>query len=128
MPESREPNGVIAVVDDDPAWVSRANPVSRVGGGGLRVRTALFGSVPRLSARLSGPGRPPVVKLLIERRVLRDVEHEQRRLSLREFLRVSGHAWHGVKLNQPDWSPCSHSVAISAELNNEGLSLHAFLN
>ena len=68
------------------------------------------------------------VKLLIERRVLRDVEHEHRRLSLREVLRESGHAWHGVKLNQPDWSPCSHSIAISGELNNEGVSLHVILN
>jgi glycogen operon protein len=56
------------------------------------------------------------------------VEHERRRLSLSEFLRLSKHAWHGVKLNQPDWSPFSHSIAISAELKNEGLLLYAVLN
>ncbi len=68
------------------------------------------------------------VKLLIERRVLRDVEHEHRRASLSQFLREAKYAWHGVKLNQPDWSPVSHSLAITAELKNEGLSLHVILN
>jgi glycogen operon protein len=67
-------------------------------------------------------------KLLIERRVMREVEHERRRLSLREFLRQAKHAWHGVKLHQPDWSHLSHSIAISAELKNEGLLLHVVMN
>jgi glycogen operon protein len=68
------------------------------------------------------------VKLLIERRVLREVEHERQRLSLSRFLREAKHAWHGVKVNQPDWSPVSHSLAISAELKNEGLLLYVILN
>ena len=68
------------------------------------------------------------VKLLIERRVMRDVEHERRRVSLTQVLREAKHAWHGVKLNQPDWSPFSHSLAIGAELKNEGLLLHLILN
>ena len=68
------------------------------------------------------------VKLLIERRVMRDVEHERRRVSLSQVLREAKHAWHGVKLNQPDWSPSSHSLAISAELKNEGMLLHVILN
>jgi glycogen operon protein len=68
------------------------------------------------------------VKLLIERRVMREVEHERRRLSLREFLRQAKHVWHGVKLHRPDWSCYSHSIAISAELKNEGLLLHAVMN
>ncbi len=68
------------------------------------------------------------VKLLIERRVLRDVEHEHQRLTLSRFVREAKHAWHGVKLNQPDWSPVSHSLAISAELKNEGLLLYVILN
>jgi glycogen operon protein len=67
-------------------------------------------------------------RLLIGRRRMRDVAHEEMRLSLNEFLRVSKHAWHGVKLSQPDWSPCSHSIAIGAELQNEGLLLHAIMN
>ena len=68
------------------------------------------------------------VKLLIERRVLREMEHERQRLSLSQFLREAKHAWHGVKLNQPDWSSSSHSLAISAELKNEGLLLYVILN
>lgn len=44
------------------------------------------------------------VNLLIERRVMRNVEHERRRISLSQFLREAKRAWHGVKLNQPDWS------------------------
>ena len=68
------------------------------------------------------------VKLLIERRVMRDVEHEHRRVSLSQVLREAKYAWHGVKLNHPDWSPYSHSIAITAELKNEGLLLHVLLN
>ena len=67
-------------------------------------------------------------RLLIERRVIRDVEHERRRVSLSQALREIRHFWHGVKLNQPDWSPFSHSIAISAELKSEGLLAHIILN
>jgi glycogen operon protein len=68
------------------------------------------------------------VTLLIERRLIRDVEHERRRLSLSQVLREQEHAWHGVKLNQPDWSPFSHSVAISGALKTEGVLVHFILN
>jgi glycogen operon protein len=68
------------------------------------------------------------VKLLIDRRVLRDVEHERRRVSLTQVLRESKHSWHGVKLNQPDWSPTSHSIAICGELKNEGVLTHIIFN
>src|SRR5271165_1769098 len=68
------------------------------------------------------------VKLLIERRVMRDVEHERRRFSLSQVLREQKYAWHGVKLNQPDWSPFSHSIAISGELKYEGVLGHIIFN
>ena len=68
------------------------------------------------------------VTLLIERRVLRDVEHERRRLSLNQTLREEKHAWHGVKLNQPDWSPFSHSIAFGGELKREGVLAHIIFN
>jgi len=68
------------------------------------------------------------VKLLIERRVIRDVDHERRRVSLSQVLREQKHAWHGVKLNQPDWSPFSHSFAISGELKSEGVLVHLIFN
>lgn len=68
------------------------------------------------------------VRLLIERRVTRDVEHERRRLSLTQVLRESKRAFHGVKLNQPDWSPLSHSFAISGDLKNERIVVHIIFN
>src|SRR5208337_3948752 len=68
------------------------------------------------------------VKFLIERRVMRDVEHERRRVSLSQVLRESKHAFHGVKLNQPDWTPYSHSFAISGELRNEAVFAHIIFN
>ena len=36
--------------------------------------------------------------------------------------------WHGVRLNQPDWSSWSHSVALGAEFVNEGSIVHWILN
>jgi glycogen operon protein len=68
------------------------------------------------------------VKLLIERRAVRDVDHERRRVSLGRVLDETKHSWHGVKLNQPDCSPSSHSFAISAELKTEGVLVHIILN
>jgi isoamylase len=68
------------------------------------------------------------VKLLIERRLLRDVEHERRRVSLNQTLREVNQGWHGVKLNQPDWSTFSHSVALGGELKHEGVLAHIILN
>jgi len=67
-------------------------------------------------------------RLLMARRLLRNVEHERRRISLSELIRNSNHAWHGVKLGQPDWSPNSHSLALDAELRQEGLRLYLILN
>jgi glycogen operon protein len=68
------------------------------------------------------------VKLLIERRLMRDVEHERRRTRLSQVPREVKHAWHGVKLNQPDWSPESHSIAMGGELKSEGILAHVILN
>jgi glycogen operon protein len=68
------------------------------------------------------------VRLLIERRLMRDVEHERRRVSLSQVLREQNYAWHGVELNQPDWSPFSHSIAIGGELKNEAVSAYMILN
>ena len=68
------------------------------------------------------------VRLLIARRLLRTTEHEVRRLSLNQLLRQAKSSWHGVKLGQPDWGDCSHSIAFSAELRHEKLQLHLILN
>ncbi|HEV2715285.1 MAG TPA: glycogen debranching enzyme, partial [Terriglobales bacterium] len=37
-------------------------------------------------------------------------------------------AWHGVKLDQPDWSECSHSIAFTVEIRREKLLFHVILN
>jgi glycogen operon protein len=68
------------------------------------------------------------VRLLNSRRSLRDIEHERQRVSIRAMLDAAKHAWHGVKLNEPDWSDHSHSVAFDAELRREGLRIYLILN
>jgi glycogen operon protein len=68
------------------------------------------------------------LQLLIEPRLLRDVEHERQRLSLTTMIAQAHQAWHGVKLFQPDWGDDSHSVALGAELRRAGLRFHLILN
>ncbi len=68
------------------------------------------------------------VTLLNARRLLRDVAHEEERASLNQMLRRANKAWHGVKLGQPDWSDCSHSIAFTLELPQERLLVHLFFN
>jgi isoamylase len=68
------------------------------------------------------------VTLLNARRVLRDPEPERQRVSLNQFLHAVNLAWHGVKLNQPDWSECSHSIAFTVEIREEKLLFHVILN
>ncbi len=68
------------------------------------------------------------VKLLIARRVMRDVEPELQRMSLEELLREARVAWHGVKLNQPDWNEWSHSLALTMEMKRDQLLFHVMMN
>jgi glycogen operon protein len=68
------------------------------------------------------------VKLLIARRLLRDTAPERQRMTLIQLIREGIKGWHGAKLNQPDWSDHSHSVALSAELPREGLAVHFIFN
>jgi len=68
------------------------------------------------------------VKLLTARRAVRDVEHERRRVTLTQLLQGATKSWHGVKLGQPDWSSWSHSLALEAELAQEGLQIQMLLN
>ena len=68
------------------------------------------------------------VKLLIARRLLRDTGAERQRMTLIQLIREGIKGWHGVKLNQPDWSDHSHSVALSAELQKEKLLIHFIFN
>jgi glycogen operon protein len=68
------------------------------------------------------------VKLLIARRLQRDAGRERQRLTLTQLISAGIKGWHGVKLNQPDWSDSSHSIALSAELPNEGICVYWIFN
>lgn len=68
------------------------------------------------------------MKLLIERRLLRDMGPERQRMSLTELISKRLKGWHGVKLNQPDWSDHSHSLAASVELPDENLLFYFIFN
>jgi isoamylase len=68
------------------------------------------------------------VRLLIARRLLRDENAEGSRLTLTELIAQANKSWHGVKLDQPDWSDLSHSLAFNAELPKEGVVCHMIFN
>jgi isoamylase len=67
------------------------------------------------------------VSLLCSRRVLRELRPPNR-VSLTQLLEDAKHSWHGVQLNQPDWGCQSHSIALNAELKEEGIAFHLMLN
>jgi glycogen operon protein len=68
------------------------------------------------------------VRLLIQRRLLRDTSPERQRESLSQLIQGANKAWHGVKRNQPDWSDDSHSLAFSAEIRKQDLLFYWILN
>jgi len=68
------------------------------------------------------------VQLILARRSLRNVEHEQNRVSLTTMLHTANKSWHGVKPFQPDWGDNSHTLAFGAELRKEGMFIHFILN
>lgn len=68
------------------------------------------------------------VRLLNARRLLRDAEHERKRLSLADLIKQADKAWHGVRPHHPDWSHQSHTIAFSVRLRREGLFVVVILN
>ena len=68
------------------------------------------------------------VSLLIARRRLRELDPASKRASLITLLREANKAWHGVRLDQPDWGEESHSVALSGEFRNQGIRFYLILN
>jgi isoamylase len=68
------------------------------------------------------------VQVLNARRVLRTTDHEQRRIPLAEMLEHAAKAWHGPKLNAPDWGDRSHGLALNARLVQEGVDFHLMFN
>jgi len=68
------------------------------------------------------------MRLLIRRRLLRDTGPERQRKTLNQLIQEANKAWHGVKVNRPDWSDNSHSLAFSAEIRTEQLQFYVILN
>lgn len=68
------------------------------------------------------------VTLLCNRRILRTIEHELRRVSLVQLLVEADESWHGVKLNSPDWSDDSHSLALHGRIQHDEMFIHLILN
>ena len=66
--------------------------------------------------------------VLIALRMLRPADPQREHAPLSQLLKEGLKDWHGVKLNQPDWSPSSHSIALSAELEKEKLVFHIIVN
>ena len=68
------------------------------------------------------------VSVLNARRVLRDVEHEEKRVALNQLLLQEDITWHGVKLGEPDWRNSSHSLAFTVRLTMDRTHYHTILN
>jgi glycogen operon protein len=68
------------------------------------------------------------VRLLTQRRSLRDEDAEREGLSLNQLIQQAFKSWHGVKLNQPDWGDNSHTLALSIEVHKEKLLFHLIMN
>jgi isoamylase len=68
------------------------------------------------------------VTLLNARRALRGVEHEGQQMALNQLIRLADITWHGVKLDQPDWSRASHSVAFTMRSMRGRVPVHVILN
>jgi glycogen operon protein len=66
------------------------------------------------------------VKLLLADRRAGDADEAHK--SLNRLIRDSKHAWHGVKLNQPDWGVDSHSLALNVEMRNRPGCAHLIFN
>ena len=68
------------------------------------------------------------VQMLIKRRLMRDTDPELQRLTLAQLIKRASTDWHGVKLNQPDWSSDSHSIALTTYVANEHRLLYFIFN
>jgi glycogen operon protein len=68
------------------------------------------------------------VRLLIQRRLLREAGPEREGESLTQLIRQANKAWNGVKLYQPDWGDDSHSLALFAEIRRQKLYFFLILN
>jgi len=68
------------------------------------------------------------VKRLIMARLRSDVSREDPGLTLNQILQKAQIAWHGVKLNQPDWGADSHSIALTVRSIGGRFMIHIMVN
>lgn len=68
------------------------------------------------------------VKFIIMERLQRDFTKPEYSMSLNQLLQKSAIQWHGIKLNQPDWSDHSHSIAFTAKPLGGGFVMHYIVN
>jgi glycogen operon protein len=68
------------------------------------------------------------VRLLIDGRLRRDSSHPHFNMSLNQLLSNAKIVWHGVKVNQPDWSHFSHTIAFTVRSLSEKMEYHFMIN
>jgi isoamylase len=68
------------------------------------------------------------VKMMVAFRERRDVVLEDSRLSLNDLLAQADIEWHGVALQQPDWSDDSHSIAFTVASLRGNFRIHVMIN
>lgn len=68
------------------------------------------------------------VKMLITQRLERQAGPHKSGRTLAEMLKRTRVLNHGVRLNQPDWGPDSHSLALTIWVAGDSLVLHVMLN
>jgi isoamylase len=67
-------------------------------------------------------------RLLLRLRSMRDLARREGDLTLNELLGQARISLHGVKLNQPDWSDDSHSLALTFNSLEGRFFVHVILN
>lgn len=68
------------------------------------------------------------VSLIAQRRVNRNYADENQDIPLATLIGTAQKSWHGTKLNQPDWSDHSKSIAFEAVVQRENLQFMLILN
>lgn len=66
---------------------------------------------------------------LIKARLNRDLASDRAfGLSLNQLLKQATITWHGITLNQPDWSDQSHSIALTVQSLSGDMTMHYMIN
>ena len=67
-------------------------------------------------------------RLLLRLRSMRDLGRKEGDLTLNEILGQARISWHGLKLNEPDWSEESHSLALTFRAVEGRFLVHVIVN